>query len=107
MKQTTPSGEIFQAGTVCKDASSAGCCGRIFNGGCGKPDDKYLLCTDTSGKELLLPLTTSGKFMPVSPDGAVTCDGGTVHCLEKIARQVSLPAVVRLVYGRTPWSTDR
>lgn len=60
----------------------------------------YLKCVDIDEKEVLVPLTTKGKFSLVYEKGVK--DGRTVYRMKDILSDLELPLKVRMVYGKAP-----
>ncbi|ESP03586.1 hypothetical protein LOTGIDRAFT_237593 [Lottia gigantea] len=62
---------------------------------------KYLNCiTTTDQKEILIPLTTKGKFNAVYERGKLDCN--SVYTMKDILSDLSLPVRVRLLFGKAP-----
>lgn len=60
----------------------------------------YLKCVDTDDKEILVPMTTRGKFNLVYDKGIK--DGRSVYRFKDILTDLQLPLKVRMVYGKPP-----
>lgn len=60
----------------------------------------YLKCLDIDGEEVLIPLTTRGKFNIVYEHGVK--DNRTVYRIKDILSDFKLPLKVRMTYGRSP-----
>lgn len=63
-------------------------------------EEKYLKCLDIENKEVLIPLTTKGKFNIVYLKGGN--DGRTVFRIKDLIDDFSLPLKVKLIYGKPP-----
>lgn len=61
---------------------------------------KYLKCVDKDQQEILVPLTTKGRFHPVYKIG--NNDSRCVFRMKDILQDFSLPLKVRLIYGKPP-----
>lgn len=61
---------------------------------------KYLKCVDTDQQEILIPLSTKGKFHPIYQTG--NSDTSCVFRIKDILKDFTLPVKVRLIYGKPP-----
>lgn len=60
----------------------------------------YLKCVDFDEKEILVPMSTRGKFNLVYDKGIK--DGRSVYRMKDILTDLQLPLKVRMVYGKPP-----
>lgn len=59
--------------------------------------ERYLKCTNISGREYLIPLTATGSFYPVLASGK-----RTLFQISHLVQEGVIPCNVQLVYGRGP-----
>jgi hypothetical protein len=61
---------------------------------------QYLKCVDTDGKEVLVPMSTRGKFNIIYEKGVK--DGRAIYRMKDILTDLHLPLKVRMIYGKAP-----
>ena len=104
-------GEVLTLGDryVERTTQSNGCCCLFPSKSASKriTEVDYAIARNANGVDLLLPMTSKGRFMKVGrvlPGGEL--EAGAAYRMSDLITSVSLPCVVRLVYGRAPSGTS-